>query len=453
MPLWYILTGVVVTLPISATDNMAAKIEALQLEPQFKKHVDKFGWDLTCSACAHSTNSLRLLLGSKEKRKMDEDQKRKVVEEVLGQACEKENYPAKIAAAGADGSRVYRDWQALMSSGGDATNLNMKPEHLNDIQAVCQTVMEEFGDEIAKIASTGSERMGAFNWEKWGCVKRGPKCEKVTMHKGEDEDDDGEDRENSEQEPAKEVVTKTAKKRKAKTAQGSASTTPVQKDSDLPTNQYCGANDARCNGGPAPKRRKKKKSEISRERDINRLVLIEEIRADFLQSVLEHERECEQSFRPRMNMGDPPQEEHLRIAWNTATICGTVGGIPSVGQQCSPTMMLFTFHQLSLLTLRHAKQAACCRTRAAATLWDHHALSRWSQESALADSNPSLLELRLAETLHEAAVASVRTSDMALDDTQIVDIYAIHQDGRWWKALEDAAEAVAAKGCTPEALG
>mmetsp|Transcript_24152 Transcript_24152/g.60321 ORF Transcript_24152/g.60321 Transcript_24152/m.60321 type:complete len:191 (+) Transcript_24152:41-613(+) len=152
----------------------------------------KLGKDLACSACAHSTHSLRMLLGSKVKKSMKRKEKRKVAKGVLTAACAEDRFPSQLSISGEEGKRQYADFQEMISKGGSLTNLNMKPENRKDVSEVCAAIASDLGAEIVEKAATYKDRLGGFNWERWLCVKQLQVCEATLMHQS-DEDDDADE--------------------------------------------------------------------------------------------------------------------------------------------------------------------------------------------------------------------------------------------------------------------
>mmetsp|Transcript_62970 Transcript_62970/g.150010 ORF Transcript_62970/g.150010 Transcript_62970/m.150010 type:complete len:209 (+) Transcript_62970:75-701(+) len=164
-----------------------------------QKLVKELGQSLTCSACSHSAESLRFLLGAKAKNKrMAKKSKQKAVEAALTEACEVAKFPMQIAEVGDEGERRYEDFKEITRRGGSITNLNMGPENRGKIVKVCKAAMEELGDEIKKKALSYKERLGGFNWEHWMCVKSLDLCKQTQFHKTVDEDEDEEERSDEE---------------------------------------------------------------------------------------------------------------------------------------------------------------------------------------------------------------------------------------------------------------
>ena len=57
-------------------------------------------------------------------------------------------YP-QYAQSGAMGKRVYADFNAMMSKGGNMENLSMGPQVTEELVKSCNAIVEAFGDEMA----------------------------------------------------------------------------------------------------------------------------------------------------------------------------------------------------------------------------------------------------------------------------------------------------------------
>mmetsp|Transcript_141241 Transcript_141241/g.451437 ORF Transcript_141241/g.451437 Transcript_141241/m.451437 type:complete len:193 (-) Transcript_141241:137-715(-) len=149
----------------------------------------RIGADLACSACAHATASLRMLLGSKVKTSMKKKDKRRAAKEALAAACEEARFPTQLATVGDEGSRRFGDLQELQQKGGSMNNLKMSPANQRDVALMCSALARHFGSDVVEQAATYEDRIGGFNLERWLCVKRLQLCEKTMMHHSYDEDD------------------------------------------------------------------------------------------------------------------------------------------------------------------------------------------------------------------------------------------------------------------------
>lgn len=63
-------------------------------------------------------------------------------------ACSADSYQ-QYAQSGATGKRVYADFNAMMSKGGNMENLSMGPQVTEELVKSCNAIVGAFGDEIA----------------------------------------------------------------------------------------------------------------------------------------------------------------------------------------------------------------------------------------------------------------------------------------------------------------
>eukprot|EP00927_Polykrikos_kofoidii_P017861 TRINITY_DN18198_c0_g1_i1.p1 TRINITY_DN18198_c0_g1~~TRINITY_DN18198_c0_g1_i1.p1 ORF type:complete len:213 (-),score=37.88 TRINITY_DN18198_c0_g1_i1:19-630(-) len=154
-------------------------------------HVQKLGEQLACSACSHSTKSLRLLLGSKFKKTMTAKEKEAKLGDVLVDACKKNRFPEQLAnMTDESGVRRYDDVQETMAKGLSIRNMNMGPTILDDVVGVCTSLTQEFQTPILQKILKTKDRPGSINWERMLCVKESRLCARPTMHLDEDEDEE-----------------------------------------------------------------------------------------------------------------------------------------------------------------------------------------------------------------------------------------------------------------------
>mmetsp|Transcript_61632 Transcript_61632/g.199581 ORF Transcript_61632/g.199581 Transcript_61632/m.199581 type:complete len:202 (-) Transcript_61632:165-770(-) len=112
----------------------------------------RIGADLACSACAHATASLRMLLGSKVKTSMKKKDKRRAAKEALAAACEEARFPTQLATVGDEGSRRFGDLQELQQKGGSMNNLKMSPANQRDVALMCSALARHFGSDVVEQA-------------------------------------------------------------------------------------------------------------------------------------------------------------------------------------------------------------------------------------------------------------------------------------------------------------
>uniref|UniRef100_A0A7S4VIK3 DUF3456 domain-containing protein n=1 Tax=Alexandrium monilatum TaxID=311494 RepID=A0A7S4VIK3_9DINO len=170
--------------------------DAVQGPVDLEREVASLGDDLACSACALSTKSLRLLMGSKVKKSMKGKAKRKAAADVLGEVCKASNFPEQLASTGKPGKREYKDWQEVIGRGGSVHSLSMTADNNRNVMTICHGVIQKRGDAIVDKAAAHKERLGAFNWERWLCVQSLGICPRPLLDKSgeedEAEDEDGE---------------------------------------------------------------------------------------------------------------------------------------------------------------------------------------------------------------------------------------------------------------------
>lgn len=172
-----------------------AKVVAGSTEELDKLKKD-IGADLFCSACAHSSKSLRLNLAAKINKKDKKKSKREKTTKVMESVCDPGNFPKQLAVSGDEGSKEYMDFQETMNKGGKSVaGLSMKPENNENLGKICLALVGHLKPSIVDKAVSHKERLGGFNWERWACIEQTGLCKETIMDKSDDEDEDKEDEE------------------------------------------------------------------------------------------------------------------------------------------------------------------------------------------------------------------------------------------------------------------
>mmetsp|Transcript_1772 Transcript_1772/g.3956 ORF Transcript_1772/g.3956 Transcript_1772/m.3956 type:complete len:215 (+) Transcript_1772:24-668(+) len=207
---------------IWALSSFAGRPASNNAEEEFDAQQRWLGKDLACSACAHVTHHIRLVLGKAIKSSMGKKEKKKILKAEFQKhkaedgMCSQSRLPEKLAIMGKieDGNRTYEDMMEFLEKGKVKSglyqniseawqqfddlwkknqcinNLCFKKDLKEDVMSVCESIVFRYQSLLQKEVLKWKDRVGQFNFEHLLCVQQAKLCNQTVFHKYEADEDE-----------------------------------------------------------------------------------------------------------------------------------------------------------------------------------------------------------------------------------------------------------------------